>query len=240
MSAFVLVPIIFLSAGFLQGVTGFGSALIAMPLLSYVIDIKAAVPVCTLCGVLINVIMTHKLRASFDRAKIIPLVIGSVPGAIFGTLLLKEVNGDYIRIFLGLLVTLFAGYSLIAKPVRVAISDKWAYLSGFLTGAISASVSAGGPPTIIYSSLKGWDKDTFKSTLVSFFLVAAGMSAAGHLLSGLTTFYVMKLFLVSLLPVIAGTYLGNAVSRYISEQFYRRIVMLLLVFMGLMLIFQNV
>lgn len=240
MSPFLLVPVIFLIGGLMQGLTGFGCALIAMPLLSYVIDIKIAVPVCTLCGVFINLNMTHRLRDSLDLSKIIPLIIGCVPGTFFGIMVLKEVNGDYIRLLLGILITAFAGYSLVAKPVKLNISNRWGYLSGFLTGAISASVSAGGPPTIIYSSLRGWDKDTFRATLVSFFMAAGTMAALGHLIGGITTLYVFKLFLASTLPIILGIFIGCKLAVNISEVFYKRIVMLLLVFMGMMLIFQNV
>lgn len=240
MSPFVLVPTIFLTAGLMQGLTGFGCALIAMPLLSFVIDIKIAVPVCTLCGIFINLNMTYKLRESLDRNKIMPLIIGSIPGSIFGTMMLKEVNGDYIRLFLGILIAGFASYSLLAKPIKLNISDKWGYLSGFMTGAIAAAVSAGGPPTIIYSSLRDWDKNSFKATLVSFFMAAGIMAAIGHLLTGLTTMYVFKLFLASTLPIILGTYVGGKLSLKISEQLYKRMVMILLVFMGIMLIFQNV
>ncbi|NDV21160.1 sulfite exporter TauE/SafE family protein [Desulfovibrio sp. JC022] len=240
MSPFVLVPAIFFIAGLMQGLTGFGCALIAMPLLAYVVDIKIAVPVCTLCGIFINLNMTYKLRKSLDRNKILPLIIGSVPGSVFGTMMLKEVNGDYIRLFLGLLIAGFAAYSLIAKPIKLNISDKWGYLSGFMTGAIAAAVSAGGPPTIIYTSLRDWDKDSFKATLVSFFMAAGIMAAVGHLLSGLTTIYIFKLFLASTLPIVMGTLAGGMISGLLSEDFYRRIVMVLLVIMGLMLIFQNV
>ncbi|CCO22483.1 sulfite exporter TauE/SafE family protein [Maridesulfovibrio hydrothermalis] len=240
MYPFLLVPLIFLSAGMLQGLTGFGCALIAMPLLSYIIDIKIAVPVCTLCGVFINLNMAHKLRANIDRKKIMPLIIGSVPGSIFGTIALKEINSDYIRLFLGVLIAGFSTYSLLTKPAKYNISSKWGYFSGFLTGAISASVSAGGPPTIIYSSLSGWSKDDFKATLASFFLVAGVMAAIGHLISGLTTVYAFQLFMASLLPIVLGIYLGTKLSSKVSEELYKRIVMILLVFMGIMLIIQNV
>ncbi|WP_419780862.1 sulfite exporter TauE/SafE family protein [Maridesulfovibrio sp.] len=240
MSPFVLVPAIFFIAGLMQGLTGFGCALIAMPLLTYVVDIKIAVPVCTLCAMFINLNMTYKLRKSLDKAKILPLLIGSVPGSIFGTVVLKEVNGDYIRLLLGVLISGFAAYSLLARPIKLHISDRWGYLSGFLTGAIHAAVSAGGPPTIIYSSLRGWDKDSFKATLVAFFMASGIMAAAGHLLSGLTTIYIFKLFMASTLPIVMGTLAGGMISGLLSEDFYRRIVMVLLVIMGLMLIFQNV
>ncbi|WP_432737943.1 sulfite exporter TauE/SafE family protein [Maridesulfovibrio sp. FT414] len=240
MSAFILLPAIFFSAGFLQGLTGFGSALIAMPLLAYVVDIKTAVAVCTLCGVTINLRMCSNLRSKLDRKKVLPLIIGSIPGAVFGTVVLKEVDGQMIKLFLGLLVSGYASYSLLVKPLALKISPVWGYVSGFMTGAITASVSAGGPPTIIYSSLMGWKKDDFKATLAGFFLVAASMGALGHLLSGLTTLYAFKLFLVSLVPVQLGVLFGHRLSSRVAEGLYRRIVMVLLVFMGLMLIFQNV
>ncbi|HAS90237.1 MAG TPA: sulfite exporter TauE/SafE family protein [Desulfovibrio sp.] len=240
MSPLLLIPAIFFTAGFVQGLTGFGAALVAMPLMAFIIDIKLAVPICTLCGLFININMTLKLRKSLDWAKIIPLIAGCIPGSIFGTLVLKEVNGYYIRLFLGILVTAFSGYSLLAKPVRLNLNNKWGYLPGFLTGAIGSAVSAGGPPSIIYTSIQGWSKESIKATLVSFFLFSGTMAASGHLISGLTTFYAFKIFLASALPIFVGTNLGNSLSTHISDNFYRRIVMLLLVIMGLMLIFQNV
>ncbi|ACS78775.1 sulfite exporter TauE/SafE family protein [Maridesulfovibrio salexigens] len=240
MSPFLLVPAIFFTAGMVQGLTGFGQALLAMPLLALIVDIKLAVPVCTLCGLVINMDMTHRLRKSLDRAKILPLILGSIPGSILGTMMLKEINGDYIRVFLGFLIAGFAAYSLLARTPKFNISNKWGYLSGFLTGSIAAAVSAGGPPSIIYASIQGWKKDTVKATLVSLFLFSGILAAVGHLISGLTTFLAFKLVLASVLPIFAGTYIGNKLSNRLSDEFYSRIVMTLLVIMGLMLIFQNV
>lgn len=240
MSTFLLVPAIFFIAGMVQGLTGFGQALLAMPLLAFIVDIKLAVPICTLCGLIINVDMTHRLRKSLDRTKILPLILGSIPGSIFGIMMLKEINADYIRLFLGCLIAGFSAYSLLAKPLKFNLSNKWGYLSGFLTGSIAAAVSAGGPPSIIYASIQDWKKDTVKATLVSLFLFSGILAAAGHLISGLTTLYAFKLTLASVLPIFAGTCLGNKLSSRISDEFYSRIVMTLLVIMGLMLIFQNV
>lgn len=239
MSPFILLPVVFFAAGFMQGLTGFGSALIAMPLLAYVVDIKTAVAVCTLCGVIINFSMCCNLRSNIEINRILPLIIGCVPGVVFGTVVLREVDGGIITLCLGILVAGYASYSLLVNPVVLKMSRLWGYLAGFLTGAIGTAVSAGGPPTIIYSSLMGWRKDDFKATLSGFFLVAASMAALGHFLGGLTTLYVFKLFLASLIPVQAGVMLGHRLAARVSEDLYRRIVMILLVFMGLMLIFQN-
>ncbi|TIH17414.1 sulfite exporter TauE/SafE family protein [Marinifilum sp. JC120] len=240
MSPYFLVPLIFFSASFLQGLTGFGSALIAMPLLSFVVDIKTAVVISALCGICINLSQTVSLRSNLDMKKIGPLLLGCIPGAAFGTYSLKEFDSQVILLCLGCLVAGYATFSLLIKPVKLNIKPTWGVIPGFLTGAITASVGAGGPPTIIFSSLSGWEKNDFKATLAGFFLSAAGFSAIGHAASGLTTLYSIKLFLVSLLPVLVGTKIGNGVAGKVSENLYRRIVMILLVFIGLMLIFQNV
>ncbi len=219
--------------------TGFGSALIAMPLLVLVLDIKTAVAVCTLCGIIINIRMAVTLRANVDPKKIMPLIIGSVPGAIFGTIVLKEVNADFITLFLGCLISGYALYSLFVKPIILKINPKWGLVPGFLTGAIIAAVSAGGPPTIVYSSLMGWKKEDFRATLAVFFATATVFAAIGHFLSGLTTLYVLQLFMASLIPVQFGVYIGHILSGKVSEDLYKRMVMILLVFMGIVLIFQS-
>lgn len=236
MLAYLAVPLIFLAAGFLQGLSGFGSALIAMPLLAFFIDIKTAVATCTLCGMIINMRMTMNLSGHLDREKIVPLMVGCVPGVVFGTIMLREVDGHVITLLLGILVSSYAVYSLLVRPMVLKLNPKWGMLAGFMTGAITSAASAGGPPTIIYSTLMGWQKNDFKATLSAFFLMAATLSAIGHLVGGLTTFYVFKLFLLSLPLVLLGVYLGHRLAGRVSEEAYKKVVMLLLVFMGIMLI----
>jgi hypothetical protein len=239
MNVYIFVPLIFFIAGYLQGLTGFGSALIAMPLLSFFLDIKTAVAVCTLCGVLINLHMTLNLCCYVRIKKIVPLFLGCIPGTLAGTLLIKFVDGHIITLLLGILVTSYSLYCLLIKPVTLNLRPAWGAVAGFFTGVVAASVSAGGPPTIIYASLMGWKKNDFKATLASFFLASAIMAASGHLISGITTFYVFKLFLASLPLVMLGVYMGNRLAGRVSEESYKKAVMVLLVIMGIMLMFEG-
>lgn len=239
MTAYLLVPLIFFAAGFLQGLSGFGSALIAMPLLAFLIDIKTAVAVCTLCGLIINLQMTFNLSRDVKIKTIIPLIGGCIPGTLAGLALIKLVDGHIITLLLGVLVAAYALYCLLIKPVVLNLNRKWGVLAGFFTGLISASISAGGPPTIIYSTLMGWKKNEFKATLASFFLISASLSVLGHILSGVTTFYVVKLFIASLPLVILGVYVGNKLAGKVSEESYKKVVMILLVIMGIMLIIEG-
>ena len=81
----LLIILVFLMAGFVQGMTGFGPALVAIPLLSLFLDIKSAVPLCVLNSVVITSYLSLKMRKHLDRKKIAPLCLAAVPGIITGS-----------------------------------------------------------------------------------------------------------------------------------------------------------
>ncbi|MBN4048974.1 sulfite exporter TauE/SafE family protein, partial [bacterium AH-315-N22] len=155
----LLVSIIFLLAGFIQGVSGFGSALVAIPLLSLVIDIKAAVPLCILNSLVITTYLSLKMRRHLDSEKLLPLCLAAIPGIIVGSTILKQVSSTIIRVSLGIMLITYSLFSLFTKPQPRKLHKAWSWIAGFLSGAIGAAFSAGGPPTIIYTTMSDWNKD---------------------------------------------------------------------------------
>lgn len=232
----LLISAIFLLAGFIQGTTGFGSALVAIPLLSLVIDIKSAVPLCILNSVVITTYLSLKMRNHLDTQKIFPLCIAAVPGIIVGSTALKQVSSTLIRITLGILLISYSLYSLFSKPKSGQLHKIWSYVAGFLSGAIGAAFSAGGPPTIIYTTLNDWNKDTIKATLSGFFLFNSYLIAAVHAFDGLTTIEVFTYFMISAPFVLLGTVFGTICYGKIPRERYLQIIFAFLVLMGIMMI----
>ncbi|MEW6715049.1 MAG: sulfite exporter TauE/SafE family protein, partial [Nitrospirota bacterium] len=112
MMTLILISMIFLAAGFTQGFSGFGSALLAMPLLTLFLDAKTAVPLSVLNSVLITSYLSLKLRSHMERAKIIPLVLGSLPGTYIGVKFLIYAESDIIKLLLGVLIVSYCLYYL--------------------------------------------------------------------------------------------------------------------------------
>ncbi len=231
-----IIGIIFLLAGFVQGVTGFGSALMAMPLLSLFIDVKIAVPLCTLNSVVITTFLALRLKKHLDRKKIFPLCLAAIPGMIVGVTLLKKVSSDNLSIALGILLILYSCYFLMFKIRPRKVPSIWAYLAGFSSGAIGAAFSAGGPPAIIYVTMNDWDRDEIKATLSGFFLFNSYMGATAHAVSGLTTGTVLTFFLYSAPFVLVGTMLGSLCYGRIERSFYLKVIFAFLILMGTMMI----
>ena len=236
MTALLLAGLIFLLAGFVQGLTGFGSALVAIPLLTFIIDIKTAVPLCMLNGLIITSYLAYTLRCHLDRKKIYPLLIGSLPGIIVGVYLLKEVDAVFIRYGIGLLLIGYSLFNLIVSPRPLNPGRFWGYLAGFLTGTIGAAFSAGGPPAIIYTTLTSWKKDEIKATLTGFFVVICYITALLHAATGITTLFPVKIFVITAPFVLIGTTIGSRISGRINRKTYLKLIYCFLIGMGIMMI----
>ena len=232
----LLAGIIFFCAGFLQGLTGFGSALIAIPLLSLLMDIKAAVPLCMLNGLALTLYLSVHLRFHLDTKKILPLLIGSLPGIVTGALLLSRLDSHLLRLAIGVLLIGFSLYRLYLRAPSIQLPSWCGYLAGFLTGAIGAALSAGGPPAIIYTTLTGWNKEEIRATLSGFFVISGFITVIVHALTGVSSLATLSCFSVTVPFVLAGTLCGSKMSGRFSQVTYLRLVHYLLLVMGVMMV----
>ncbi|MBU0483768.1 MAG: sulfite exporter TauE/SafE family protein [Proteobacteria bacterium] len=227
--------ILFLGS-FIQGLTGFGQALVAIPLLVMVIDIREAVPLCMLNGLIITGFLSLQLKEHVDRRKITPLLIGCLPGIGVGIYLLTNIDAATFKLSMGIMLIAYSMYNLTCHPQPRKLSNIWAYLAGFGTGAISAAFSAGGPPAIIYTTLTGWSKDQMKATLSVFFFLGGIAAAMAHLYAGLTTISLLKYLIWTIPAVISGVFLGSRLYRRFKTREYIKIVLCVLILMGVMMI----
>lgn len=127
-------------------------------------------------------------------------------------------------------------YNLLFKPRLCRVDGIGPYVAGFFTGVISSAFSAGGPPTIIYTTLTGWDKNDIKATLSAFFLITGIVTAATHAVIGITTMEVLRYDALSFAAVLAGVWTGSISSGRILHKTYLKIIQCLLLVMGILVI----
>lgn len=229
---------IFLAAGFTQGITGFGSALVAIPLLTFFLDIKTAIPLCALNGLLITLVLTLRLQNHIDRRKILPLLFGSLPGIVVGAFFLKKADPDLMKVLIGCLLIAYGCYRLLERPRASLrkIDSRWSYAAGFVTGLIGGAFSAGGPPVIIYTTLTGWSKDDIKATLSGFFLASSIFIVIAHSVNGLTTIPVFSYFAITAPGVLIGVLVGAELYDRFNTDNYLRLLFISLLALGIMML----
>jgi len=238
MGIYLVICLVVFFAGLTQGLSGFGSILLSLPLLAIFLDIKTVIPLVALFGFFITIILIIQLWRHLDWKKIYPLVLGAFPGIPVGVFFLKKLDKEPIQWILGIILISYSLYRLFFQSPSKGIRGHWAYLFGFFSGCLGGALSASGPAVIVYTSLQTWGKDTIKVTLQGFFLVSGFIVVFLHALSGITTFPVLRFFIVSSPFLVLGTYVGSIFYGKINEESYRKVIFILLGFLGAFMIYR--
>ncbi len=236
---FLLIYSILFLACFLHGVTGFGSAMVALPLLAMILDVKTAIPLVVLVAGTLNLVLLIQLwrHVRWDRVR--PLLAGAVPGILLGALFLKRVDETSIRLILGTALVVYTAYGLWMRPSPRGIPETWAYVFGFLAGGLGGAFSIIGPPVIAYASLQPWDKHEVKAMLQGFFFLSGLLVIGLYAFMGIATSKVLLLYAPAVPVLFLGWWLGSILYGKIPEGLYRKAVLVLLGCMGLAMVWQS-
>lgn len=224
-----------MAAGFIQGLSGFGSAIIAIPLLSFFLDIKTSVALVTMLGIIIGLINTRELIQSGQIRRLIPLIIGALLGIPVGVMFITSVQESIVLLILSILLISYSLYTMYGFTIKIFSNRYFAYIAGFFSGWLGATLSINGPPVIFYTSAQNWSATEKKSLLAIYFLIVSILTAVGFYISGMLNDRVMILFGYSVIPIIAGTYLGIFAFNKIASTFQNKIINILVLGLGITL-----
>ena len=225
-------------AGFTQGFSGFGSTVVALPLLGAVMGMQQAVPLGCLMALTINVLLTARLRAHVNRFPLGMLLLSALPGMALGAVFLGAAPEALLKALLGLGVLLFALSSFRAQPSGGPANPGWAVPAGFLSGCLGVCIGINGPPVVAWAARQSWPRDAFKATLTSYFLLAGIGIVGTQALHGRVNGPVLGLYVSALPPLLAGLWFGYSCSGKLGERTFRRIMLVLVACMGALLLRQ--
>lgn len=220
--------VIALLAGIVRGFSGFGAALVYVPLMSAVYDPKIAAATIFLIDV---VSATPFAVRAFPRCHwrdVLPLALAASVTVPLGAAALNVLAPATMRWFiaaivLGALAVLASGWRYHGRP-RLPITLGVGALAGLFGGASQMS----GPPVIAYWLGSAIEAATVRANLMVFFALTSIMSGAAYLLQGLFTPTTLVIALVVApaygIAMIAGARLFHGAS----ERLYRRVAYLII------------
>ena len=227
-------------AAFVQGVSGFGFALVAMPILSGLSSIQTAAPLVALTTLTNNLLLCLYYRQSFDRNVVKNLLLGSVLGIPIGFLALSYLPTALMLVILGTLIVSYSLYSLVSPVVPTLKSRLWAYGAGFLSGILLGGFNLPGPPIILYGSSQRWSQERFKGNLSSFFWISVAIVVVGHGLQQRISVDIVRQFFMAVPSLMLGLCLGVTLAKKFNPKVFRKIVTILLSIIGVRLIISGI
>jgi uncharacterized membrane protein YfcA len=231
----MIVTLIIFFAIFVQSASGFGLALVSMPLLVGVIGVGTATPLVAMIGITAEFFLLRRYWQALNFTAVKRLSVASVVGIPLGVYVLRTVDGRIVTTILGVIVTGYALYALLAPRLPQLRQPGWAYGFGFLGGVLSGAYNTSGPPVIIYGTCRGWEPDTFKGNLQAYFLLNSLFTLTAHAISGNYTAVVWQNYLWALPGIALGLVVGHWVDGRLSPEKFRRGVLLLLILLGIRL-----
>lgn len=227
-----LAPIAFLGA-LIYGITGFGAALIAIPLATHFVPLRFALAVFVLLD------LANALRLGLEaprhvvRGEVVRLVPMILAGTVLGVTALVNMPRQGALLALGAFVVAFALYSLFSRRPRGTIGRGWAWPAGLAGGITSSMFGAGGPPYAIYLAQRNLSKESFRATLAVTSIASIALRLAAFVLTGLMS--ELKVWLAALIALPAawvGISLASRLFRRIRRETLMRAVALMLLASG--------
>lgn len=219
------------------GITGFGAALIAAPVLAQLMPVADIVPTLALLDCVAAVINGVTLNDKIARNEMKWLVPLLICGSLVGGYLLLVVPARPMMLALGLFVTAYALYSLFKPRISGRLRDGWVIPFGAIGGVFSAMFGSGGFIYAIYMSHRVDDKDAVRATVSALIALAAFTRVTIFTFAGIYTTLTLPLMALVLLPaMLIGLFIGHRVTLRMSREQFVRILNTLLIVAGATLV----
>lgn len=209
-------------AGFVQGVTGFGSGIVMMIFLPYLLPINQSAGVSTLTMLIANAMVVWRYRKYLKWQKLaIPFGIYIVT-AICSLFLSQSLASNHLKLLLGILLVVLSLYyslmnirSITVKNIPLYVMIIFSLISGFFNGMFGI----GGPLMALYFLTISDSKENYLASIQTFFLVDTFIMTTLRFSSGILDLSSIKFVLVGIIGAIIGTILANRLVQHLNIKF---------------------
>lgn len=219
-----------------QSTIGFGSALIAMPLLSAALGLQQATAVFGLLSLLMSVFVLIIDRRQILLRDTWRLTLAAILGVPVGLLVLRLAPEALVMHGLGVILIGYGLFGLFSARLTLRAAEWLVWPFGFVSGILGGAYNTNGPPLVVYGTLQGWDPRRFRATLQSVFFTSGIAIALGHAFAGLWTQPVLQIAALGAPALLIAAALGRWLNQRIDQKVFRVVVLVVLIGLGISLL----
>jgi len=219
-------------AYFVRGMSGFGTALVAIPMMVYLIPLHTAVP---MMGLLAAVAMAY--LGVRDRTDVVwdefrRLIVPTILGVVIGVWIFSRLEADFLLKLLGGFIVAYAIYMVAAEFIHASpqrCSTRWAWPAGFAAAVVDAVFGGGGGLlAVIYMHRRGYEKAAFRATLAMLWIGEMVVRVGSYAVGGYYDTPTLVLAALMLPLMYFGNRAGERVTNRMSPQAFSRLIAVML------------
>jgi hypothetical protein len=226
-----------LLASTLSSIAGFAfSAICGVMLLHMMSDPLRVVEIMMMCSIAIQSLSVATLWRDVEWRELLTFLAGGTIGLPFGVWLLLNLGHVGFRQAVGALLTAYAAYALLKRPVIIKSGSSLVDACvGFLGGITGGLAGFPGAAVTIWCGMQGWEKRRQRGIYQPFILI---MQILALLLIQIMRPSATRSVGLSLVPLefvpvaLLGTWFGLAIFRRLSDRTFTLAVNLLLLASG--------
>ena len=237
MDSYLVVSGILFFSAFVMGLVGFGFGIISVPLLSLTVSPKNAIPFIIVFAWLTNIISLVKYRSCVPGKIVHRLALGAIIGVPVGVFILKSLNDPLLRTLLGIVTVVYVIANFFEVSLsRINFHDRYGPFFGFASGCLTGAFGAGALPVLAFLWGKDLDKKNWKGFFHYYWLftLSSMLFVTGYF--DLLNLEILMSCFVYLPVVVAGLLFGYMVFNIVRPDYFRKFVLLVVLFVGVNLI----
>lgn len=210
-------------AGLARGFSGFGAAMIFVPVVSSILGPVVAMPILLIADILTASPIIARAARECSWRDVRKVAIGGLIGLPIGNQVLTVTDPILVRWLVTILIALSLAAMLSGWRIRAQPNAATAGGVGLVSGLMSGLAQIGGPPLVMYWLGSGVSHAAIRANLIIYFALLMWLSMAIFLIKGLVPDKVLWLGAAAAPSYAVGVYLGTAVFPLASPETFRRI-----------------
>ena len=238
----LLIGFAFLLGGLVKGVIGLGFPVVVLASLATTIGLKEAMALLVIPGIVTNIWQALAGGAFLALVKrLCSLLIATIVGIWLGVYVLSMVDPTRLIVVLGILLFLYSAFSLTRPQIpppgkhEVWLSPFMGAAGGFICGLTGSYLV----PGAIYVQALGLGRDGFIQAIGIVFVVLAAALGASFWQFNLIGLEAGAVSVAALVPMVIGMFAGQRLRYRLSEEIFRRIFFVALLFVGIYMVWRN-
>ncbi|MBD3350141.1 MAG: TSUP family transporter [Candidatus Lokiarchaeota archaeon] len=243
----ILLLLVFFTSLIAQTI-GFGGAIMLISMASFIMDLQDIIVLSGFWGILYDVFKGYNYKDYIDWGYVKRVVLGGIPGAIFGALLIEILPITILQILFGLFLFLYSAFKLVdlyrlekeSEPINEDFSKGYLTFGGFTFGFFGGLLGASGPINVILLERTNHYRESFIANFALSALPLTIMRVTVYVSSGLFPIDYFFVFLCGFPLIFITAKIGPKLTNKIPILIFKRIITIFLLIISIRTIFVSI
>ncbi len=238
---FVVILCSVFFGGIVKGSVGIGMSMFSVPLIAFILPPTKAMMLLCFPVILTNFIQMD-IKNGISNSRFFPMFITLFLGILIGGKLILSLNLKTISIIIALTIIIFTSFNFLGlnlnwlKPKYEKIIS---IFIGFFSGILGGVSTFYAPPIITFLVSLNLAKENFIRTTATMYFLASIPLYSSLIFHGLGNFYDLLVSLIITAPALLGQYLGTKIRVRLSNEIFRKTILVILIIIGFSLLIKN-